>query len=80
MGKTVGNTHQTAIFIAFGIIDGLNASATWNIVFCCGDFYVTTVTHWSDVLYQSFAKGSFTYNDPAIEVLYRSGKNLRSRS
>ena len=78
--QTIRDTCYRTVCILLCIIDSLNATATWNIIFRCSNLQCTIIRQWASSLHQTLSISTRTNNHRTIHILHRTAQNFRSRS
>ena len=60
---------QFMAFLPFAVVDGLDASARWQVILAGRHFDVTAECHIAHVLYQPFAEGALADERRTVKVL-----------
>ena len=79
VGERVGNVAHAAVFVAVGVVDGLDASARRGVVFGGGHLELAVVGKGTDALHQALSVGARAHDGGAVIVLQGARDNLRGR-
>ena len=79
-GEAVRNTSHTTVFITVLIVDGLHATAAWDIIFGSGQLHCTAIRQWTGSLHKPLSKCTVAHHHCTIVILQCTRQNLRCRS
>ena len=73
--------HLTCLAVALQfVVDGLDASSAWDVVFASGEFQTSVVRQFARRLHKSLAVGPGANHHGAVQVLQRTTQDFGSRS
>ena len=75
--KRIGHMFNIPTTIML-VVNSLNASATWNIIFICGKLKITIIWSIYSHLHKSLTKSTGTHNNSTIQILQSTTCNLAS--